>query len=269
MSPGVRSAWIVVALAACAGCTIGGVNALPPIDAGSSHIDTDAADGDGGDGDGATCTPAADTDGDGLFDCDELVDSEPYTDPNAYNGLTVMVGERPEGSGTCHSLDDFAEMESRFAGATKMMDIRAGWDFDTGADAYSDPSYGFDPAWAEAAAAERFSLRYTGTIHLAAAGQQCFSIDIGAIGTDIFFSGNNCGQIYLDGAPVAVSGFEAPTASNIGCVELGAGEHDFDVVFWYFNVLSQAKLHVKRCTSASGPCTPAEPLVPAAVHALP
>ena len=267
MAQGGRADGLLVAIGAClaAGCTLGGVHALPPGDGGVSAILTDAGD------DAGECAPGEDGDADGVSDCDELADDDPFTDPAVYNGLTAMIGERPEW-GSCNDLDDHAEMRMRFAASSKMMDVRAGWDFDTGADAYSDPSYGFEPSWAMAAPAERFSLRFAGRIRLAAAGTQCFSIDIGAAGTDVFLSGNNCGQIYLGGGPtwLAETGHEAASVdAKLGCVELPAGDYDLDLVFWYYNLLAQAKLHVLRCTSASGPCTPDQPLATKDLHALP
>jgi hypothetical protein len=261
---------LALALVVSAGCTLGGVHALPPDD--TSHLDRDGgADGDGG-ADAGSCTPGADGDGDGLFDCDEIIDGDPFTDPDVFNGLTAMIGDRPEWSGSCSNLDDHAEMVSHFASATHVMDVTAGWEFDTGADAYSDPSYGFQPNWAEPAANERFSLRFAGRIHLAEAGNQCFSVDIGATGTDLFTSRNACGQVYLnagDGSALAETGLDATSVdAKVGCLNLPAGDYDFDVVFWYFNVFEQAKLQVRRCTSASGPCTPDQPLAAKDLHAV-
>jgi len=253
-----------------AGCTIGGVHALPPVDGGTSNIGADG--GDGGPDANLTCTPGADGDGDGLFDCDEIIDGDPYTDPNVFNGLTAMIGDRPEFVGSCNNLDDHVEMVSHFASSTRVMDVYAGWEFDTSADAYSDPSYGFQPMWAMAAASERFSLRLAGRIRLASAGTHCFSVDIGATGTDIFTSRNACGQVYLnagDGAALAETGLDAASVdARTGCVALAAGDYDFDIVFWYFNVFEQAKLQVRHCTSASGPCTPDQMVAGKDLHAV-
>src|SRR5829696_777890 len=109
---------VALATVFLAACTIGGVHALPPGDAGLSSIDTDGGAENDDDG-GLTCAPGVDSDGDGAFDCDELIDADPFTDPMIYNGLTAMIGDRPEWSGSCSSLDDHAEMISHFASSTK------------------------------------------------------------------------------------------------------------------------------------------------------
>jgi hypothetical protein len=242
-----------------AACTIGGVNALPPLGGDATGGDGGVSPGDDGGGaaDATACTPGADGDGDGLDDCDELGDGDPFTDPEVWNGLTAIIGDRPEWTGSCDNLDDWAEMDSRFAASTRRMKVRAGWDFDTSADDYADPSYGFDPNWTESDSG-RFSVRFTGLIRLAEAGPHCFSVDIGATGTDLIGGRNGCGQVWLnagDGAGetsgwLAETGFSAESnEARIGCVELPAGVYSFDIVFWYFNVLEQAILHVRSCGS--------------------
>jgi len=251
------------------GCTIGGVHALPPDD--QSQIDRDGG-GAAPDSDLPSCTVGEDGDGDGLSDCDEIIDGDPFTQPDVFNGLTAMIGDRPEFVGSCNNLDDHAEMVGHFASSTRTLDVVAGWEFDTSADAYSDPSYGFQPNWATPAPNERFSLRFAGRLRLLEGGTQCFSVDIGATGTDIFTSRNACGQVYLnagDGAALAETGLDAASVgAKVGCVELAAGDYDFDIVFWYQNTAEQAKLTVRRCTSASGPCTPDQPLQMKDLHAV-
>jgi hypothetical protein len=266
---GAGSAVLVVVLAT--GCTIGGVHALPPEE--TTHLDGDGGPAhDGGDGDALPqCTPGADMDGDSIEDCLEIIDGDDFTDEGVFNGLTAMIGDRPEFFGSCNNLDDHVEMVSHFAASTHTMDVYAGWEFDTGADAYTDPSYGFQPSWPMAAPAERFSVRYTGTLRLAESGTQCFSVDIGATGTDIFTSRNACGQVYLnagDGAALAETGLDAASVdAKTGCVTLDAGSYPFDIVFWYESTTEQARLQVRRCTSASGPCTPDQPLAAKDLHA--
>ncbi len=188
----------------------------------------------------------------------------PDAQENVFHGMRVTIGDRPEWTGSCTSnLPDYATMTGHFATAMQQEDADAGWEFDTSADSYSDPSYGFDPMWPMAAPAQRFSARYKATVHLSA-GAHCFSIDIGASGTDIITSGNNCGQIWLgaEGSPskIAETGYQAQTAGvATGCIDQPAdGTAELDVVFWYFNVLAQAKLALRECSGAS--CTPDTPL---------
>jgi hypothetical protein len=151
-------------------------------------------------------------------------------------------------------------MTGRFDPVVAAQDVTAGWDFDTDADNYDHASYGFMPNWPSAQSG-RFSVRFHGTVHLDA-GTHCFSVDIGATGTDIINGRNGCGQVWLAGAgsATAETGFEAATAGPAtGCIDQAtAGPAELDIVFWYFNIFERAKLHVRHCAGTG--CTPAEPL---------
>jgi hypothetical protein len=218
----------VAFLVLVAGCRLGEHVAAPPIDA-----DPGAAD-------------AAD-------------DDAPPPDAPLPGGLHAMIGERPEWSGHCSALDDRAELEDRFDPVVREMVVTAGWEFDTDADRYDDPSYGFVPPW-PGAEPGRFSLRFRGRLQLAP-GPHCLSIDIGATGTDIIGGKNACGQIWIGAAnaPLAETGYGAPSlAAAVGCVDGAGGLTDLDVVFWYFNVLERARLRVRWCPGAG--CVPDRPL---------
>lgn len=221
-----RNAYVIF-LIAC-GCRIGEYIAPPPIDAGG----TGAVDS----GDGADGAPP---------------------DAASAIGLHAIIGERPEWTGSCDALDDRPEMNDRFDPAVMEQDVVAGWEFDTGADSYDDASYGFDPPW-PGAESGRFSVRFRGTIRLTA-GTHCFSIDIGATGTDIIGGKNACGQIWI-GDAVAETGYLAATAGAATvCVDVAEdGAEDLDIVFWYFNIFEQAKLVVRRCAGPA--CTPDQPI---------
>src|SRR5262249_41010328 len=139
------------------------------------------------------------------------------------------------------------------------MPVDAGWEFDTSADTYDDASYGFDPNWSTAAFGA-FSVRFRGTIDLDA-GTHCFSVDIGATGTGIIGGKNACGQIYIGANTVALAetGYDASsTAAWTACTTVTGGPIEIDVVYWYFNILEQARLVVRHCAGAS--CTPDQPL---------
>lgn len=198
------------------GCRIGEHIAGPPVDAGG---DDDVTDVDAGD----------DPDG-----------------SNTFHGLHAIIGERPEWTGSCDALDDRAEMADRFDPVVQAQDVTAGWEFDTSADSYNDPTYGFAPNWPSAESG-RFSLRFTGTIDLAA-GHHCFSIDVGATGTGIVDGKNMCAQIYAGtGNAIAETGYVAATAgAATGCIDVAEDAAvPLDIVFWYFNIFEQAKLVVR------------------------
>jgi hypothetical protein len=221
---------ILAATVALSGCVLDPHVADPPIDAGGA-----AADG---------ADPA---------------DADPATSPDAgFAGLHAIIGERPEGTGNCSAVDDRTEMLDRFDPPVREQDVAAGWEFDTGADSYDDPSYGFEPNW-PAAESGRFSLRFHGRIALPA-GSHCLSIDIGATGTGIIDGRNACGQLYLGGAaaPLAETGYGAEADAQVGCATVGAAGVELDIVFWYFNIFEQAILRVRHCAGAS--CAPDQPI---------
>lgn len=241
---------IIATLLSASGCQLFGTNAIPP-DGGGGTVD-------GGTVDGGQSDAAADA-------------SAP--DAMVFNGLLAIIGDRPEVTGSCDALTDYAEMAGHFTGATRMP-VSAGWDFDTDADAYNDPSYGFQPNWASAPS-ERFSVRFTGKLSLAAAGMHCFSIDIGATGTGIVTGKNACGQVYVNAGTgsgqatrrLVETGYMAESATaNQACVMLPAGEQPFDIVFWYFNIFERARLRVRHCAGGTSMCTPDQPIAASAVR---
>lgn len=246
---------VLLTLALCAACRFGEHHAQPPLD-------------------------GAPPDG--------KADASPDAEQNVFHGMHAVIGDTPQWTGSCSALAGYTMMSSHFAQPMQEADIDAGWDFDTSADSYTDPSYGFDPMWPSSAPGQRFSVRYRATMRLAA-GHHCFSIDIGATGTDIITSGNQCGQIYVGVAgatpdtAIAETGYEAATSGPaIGCVDVPAsaavettapdgsvtrgGGAELDVVYWYFNIFQQAVLHVRHC--AGDGCTPADPLTVTALVPL-
>ncbi len=186
--------------------------------------------------------------------------------PDGPRGLRATIGDRPEVTGSCGALDDRAEMLTRFEPAMAEQDVTAGWEFDTDADSYDHASYGFVPNWPSATSG-RFSLRLHGRITLDA-GPHCFSVDIGATGTDIISGKNGCGQVWVGAgnAALAETGYEAATSGvATGCIDVAStGPTDFDIVFWYFNIFERARLNVRHCAGAG--CTPAEMLMLASLQ---
>src|SRR5690606_25626447 len=140
-----------MAAAVLCGCTVGGVDALPPVDNRDLPDGAPPPPADAGAPDVAACAPGADGAGDGTDHCTELDDGNPTTDPAVFNGMRAAIGQRPEWTGSCDAIDDYAEMETRFASPMQTQDVYAGWEFETAADRYDDASYGFAPNWPTAA----------------------------------------------------------------------------------------------------------------------
>jgi hypothetical protein len=260
-------------LAAClivlsaSACKFGEHIAEAPVDGpaltdgdGGGDIDAGDTTGDGPDA-SSGCQPGADGDRDNIPDCTEEMDGDPFTDPAKFNGLHAIIGDLPF-SGTCSDLDDYAEMEGRFDTPVQEQDVYAGWNIDTDANTYNDPSFGFQPNWPMAQSG-RFSVRFRGVISLAA-GDHCFQVDIGATGTGIIDGHNTCGQVYvgvggLPTAALAETGFGAPAdGPGLGCITVpSAGAYPIDIVLWLWEVnLWRTKLAVTHCTGVG--CTPTE-----------
>jgi hypothetical protein len=224
---------VAATTASTGACRFGEHHAAPPLDGPSALVSIDAPGSSG----------------------------DPDANENVFHGLHATIGETPEWTGTCKSVAGYTMMMDRFDPAVAEQDVIAGWDFESDADSYNDPSYGFDPNWPSAMSG-RFSVRFRGAIHLAA-GTHCFSIDIGATGTDIIKGKNECGQVYVgdsQAAAIAETGYEAATSGPAtGCIDLAAdGAPELDIVFWYFNIFEHASLHVRHCAGAG--CTPDQPL---------
>jgi len=271
----VKQLAFVMVLLVGAGCRIGGSNALPPLDAdpnaGPDARGPDAMLPDAG------CETGVNDDGDGADNCTEADDGNDYTDPAVFNGLKAIIGDNPGITGSCNSLDDFAEMDGHFSASTTAMNVYAGWEFDTAADSYNDPSYGFTPNWSSATAGQ-FSVRYSGNINLTGTGMHCFKVDVGATGTGIVTGKNMCAQIWVNAGTgggqvtdwLAETGYQAEAAdANEACVTLNAGEYSFDIVYWYFNVLERSQLEVRYCFGDTAACTPDQPIGPDMLHAAP
>jgi len=254
------------------------VTASPPKDDAGEDAGVDAA-LDAGVPDAAVQSDAdaswgdADSDGDGLSDAQEAGDGDPGTDPLRFNGLLATIGERPELTGSCGFMDDYAEMSDVFDPPVQQAQVRAGWDFETDADSYDDPSYGFDPAWPEAESG-RFSLRFSGVFVVRESGRHCFAIDIGADGGTGLLDKNSCGQLYLGGGDgvdetlewFAEAGFAADAGADQRCEDLDAGEVSIDIVLRYFDVNETNRLHVRHCYGGATDCDPDQPIVAADVH---
>jgi hypothetical protein len=200
-----------------------------------------------------------DTDGDGLSDCTEANDGDPWTDAAVFNGLSVTV--RATGAtGTCADLKDYNTMATRFPSITEVKNMSAGWAFDTDQDTYYDAAYGFTPNWTSRTTGN-FRLRYRGVINLKAGGQHCFKVDTGSTGAAI---PDACAQVYVNSGPgkswLAQNGYMAAAAEGTACVTLPAGTYPFDIVYQHANPAHRHKLAVLYCAGGGSACAPTQPL---------
>ncbi|HEY2901798.1 MAG TPA: lectin-like protein [Polyangia bacterium] len=239
--------------------------------AGGTPIDANGAGGDAGvdavDPCATAANPTLDTDGDGLPDCAEDGDGDPWTDRTVFNGFSVTVKANGS-SGTCADLADYNAMSGRFAAPTETKSMYAGWSFDTDQDRYYDPSYGFKPNWSTTVGGS-FRVRYRGVIDLKVAGQHCFKVDVGSTGAA---APDSCGQVYLNASPgrtwLVENGVQATAGAGQACVNLPAGQYPLEIVFQYGSATDRHKLSVLYCAGGANSCTPTAPLTQAMVRPL-
>jgi hypothetical protein len=233
-------------------------------------------DGCGGSVDCGGCTPPAvcglvvvgqcsssgtgcgvDTDFDGMDDCAEDADGDPFTDKNVFNGVSARLSD------ACSSiLNDCAfnrintlSKVNSCVNATAALETRnqfSGWDFTTTEDQSCNPGYGFQPTWT--VCRNRFAVDAHATMNVKTDGTYCFQIDGETAG--------QCGAFFFDGESTALQSGNAAR-----CYTVTAGQH---AVHWYYNVASGAgnrRFRLLYCQGAG--CTPTTTLPSSLLRAAP
>jgi hypothetical protein len=220
---------------------------------GAAGSSDDAGDGSGGaDGDsGPTldgCVTGENTDGDGMDDCAELGDGDPWTDPLVFNGVHVRQADQCSGSAGCNENTTGADIDACMAGADfrEELDQYAGWDFFYQPNDVCSPGYGFLPNWT--ACDERWQAEWKGFVNLASAGNHCFAV-IG--NTD-----EQCGSLLFDQETTALQ-----TGAPAACHDVAAAVYP---IRWHYNMDNSSaddnSLTIAYCFGGAGPCTPSSAL---------
>jgi len=218
--------------------TDAGANDGSTRDAGGGAATEAGSGGDGGVAEG--CVPGANADGDGISDCDELGDGDPFTDPQSFNGVRVQLATHCTNLALCSDNDTRPEVAACMAVAeAEHRDQYAGWDWADGADSNCSASYGFAPPFG--LCSTTWQARSTGTIHLSA-GTHCFEITGTAIG--------GCASLFFDADAIA-----AQTGTGARCYDRTAGDYP---IMWHYNMTRGAisSVHLRYCFGGQGPCTP-------------
>jgi hypothetical protein len=199
---------------------------------------------------GACTCDGTDTDGDGLTDCAELDDGNPWTDPAIWNGLIGATYDKCAGGNpACTGIDTNAEVTACMAKPViQGQNLGAGWGFADNNANRCDAAYAFKPNWTQTCNDNTFSVSYTGFINLTA-GTHCFDI-AGA-------NSNACGVFFLDGSDAK----PVTHASGPQCYTVTAGAH---AVRLFFDRAAAAFLQTgmgfnwQHCvaTGAATTCTP-------------
>jgi RHS repeat-associated protein len=202
----------------------------------------DCATADDGCGSVFGCAPR-DQDGDGLSDCDEETDHDPWTDPAVVNGLHARSADHCHAAPTCAAIDSLAEVQACVAQASprEEHDVAGGWDWRSPASAdLCSPEYGFDPPWTDCG--PDWQVDFEGFIKLDWSGQHCFSIAGDQQGA--------CGSLFFNGATNGMT-----FASGVQCFDVQAGVYP---IHWFYETSGAPKtsFSVNYCFAGTGTCTP-------------
>jgi RHS repeat-associated protein len=188
------------------------------------------------------CVATADSDGDGLFDCDEQNDGDPWTNASIFNGVHAKRGPSCHAGASCSGIDTRSEIASCFA-PTEANSLASGWDFSVTSGDACNSGFGFDPAWKTCGTS--FAVSAEGMIRLPTPARYCFAL----AGS----TAEQCASLFFAGAPVGVTG------STAFCTDRDAGVYP---IAWYYETTNttQNELHLRYCSSTSGDCTPTQAL---------
>lgn len=202
---------------------------------------------------GTSC--GTDTDFDGLDDCTEDNDGDPWTDKTVFNGVSARLADSCNLLNACnlHLIDTLSEVENCYSGksALESRNQFSGWDFTTTGDQSCSASYGFQPTWT--VCRSRFSVDARARINLPANDTYCFAVD--------GETANQCASFFFDAETAALQPGAGPR-----CYATTAGEH---TVHWLYTVESSAgnrRFRVLFCRGAG--CTPTA-VLPSSMLRLP
>jgi len=191
---------------------------------------------------------AVDTDGDGLFDCQEDNDNDPWTDRLIFNGVHARAYDSNRLAGSCSAIDTLSKVATVTAAQqpTQEQDLYAGWDLpDVPSVGIGCPDSYFWPAWAKCtdiafngATATGLAFDYAGFIKLGA-GKHCFKVTSApTVCASMFLNGANEGvnaatgaQCFdLEAGTYPIRWFVDKTKSS-----MGPGDNDFRLAYCYGN----------------------------------
>jgi hypothetical protein len=189
---------------------------------------------------GNQCT-CGNRDGDGLDDCVEANDGDPWTDPDIFNGMRVRQRNQCSASGNCNENNTRAKVTSCMSGSIQQtLDQYAGWDWNNPPDDICSSGYGFRPNWTQCDST--WQAEWSGVINLAQAGNHCFNIT----GS----TNEGCGSLFFD---TATNGIQ--TGAPTQCFDVAAGVYP---ILWHYTMDngSSSSMHVNYCFGGASTCTP-------------
>lgn len=189
--------------------------------------------------------PNVDDDGDGLGNCEEDNDHQPWTSRTAFNGVRVTHGDVCGDPTTCATIDTPAEVEQCVANMTiggqppETQNVYDGWGRDYSSNVCS-PALQFRPGF-QTCGQSGWSAEFEGFFRWDLAGRHCFALGLSNQPT--------CVPLVVGGQHLMLT-----SAQPTSCVNLAAGVHP---IRWFENKAannSSPTLHHRFCTSAD--CSP-------------
>jgi hypothetical protein len=211
------------------------------------------------------CVGTDDSDGDGLTNCTEIDDNDPFTDPDQFNGAHVvhypLCTTRGFSAVNCSDYDSLGEVNDCVNKTPRQaLDQRAGWDFQDPSgspNAINNVGFGFLPNWS--GTNNSFQLDAQAFINVAQTGRHCFRVNGG--------NGGSCGSLYLSTTSAdtfcgwsSISEETAPVVQHgdaAVCLQLNAGVYP---VRWHLdrNSGAQGDFHLDYCYGGTGNCSPVD-----------
>ena len=197
--------------------------------------------------------PDTDSDGDGLADCDEEADGDPWTDKDIFNGMRASLMHQCSGTPGCSRIDTEAEIDACVANSSTHYETRdqsAGWSWSAPTTPQvCDPGHGFAPQWSAAnCSQDKWQIDWTGYIDLSA-GNHCFTL-IGG-------TSSSCTSFLFEGALMYAS---QALVDRTQCFDVSAGAYPIRWFHIMDDSRSSGDLQILYCEGGASSCTPSEVL---------
>jgi hypothetical protein len=198
-----------------------------------------------------------DSDFDGIDDCTEDGDGDPWTDKNVFNGVSARLSDACStllGNDCSLNRINTLSLVNACVNSKTAVESRnqfSGWDFTTTDDQSCNPGYGAQPTWT--VCRNRFAIEAKARVDLKTDGTYCFAID--------GETKAQCAAFFFDGETTALE-----SGSAARCYTTTAGEH---TVHWLYTVGSNAgnrRFRLLFCQGTS--CTPTT-VLPSSMLRLP
>jgi hypothetical protein len=184
-----------------------------------------------------------DTDFDGLDDCAEDGDGDPWTDKSVFNGVSARLSDSCALLNDCSlvRIDSASQADScvRSKSALETRNEFSGWDFTTADTQSCDSGYGFQPTWTTCRS--RFAVEGRARVNIKTDDTYCFAIDGETQG--------QCASFFFDGESKALQPMQAAR-----CYTITQGEHTLRYLYTVGSGAGNRRFRLLFCQGSG--CTP-------------